>query len=95
MTTDHPATQERWRDLRRVRLLEAAGRVFARLGYETASVDDIAFEAGVGKPTVYRYFAGKEALFEAVFAQALDELEARLDARSARGRRFPGAAGAR
>src|SRR3954469_5521542 len=72
--------EERWRDLRRARLLEAAGRVFARLGYEAASVDDIAFEAGIGKPTIYRYFEGKEALFAAVFAQTLDDLEARLDA---------------
>jgi AcrR family transcriptional regulator len=74
------ATEERWRDLRRTRLLDAAGRVFARLGYEAASVEDIAFEAGVGKPTVYRYFASKESLFEAAFAQTLDELEGRLDA---------------
>ena len=72
--------EERWRDLRRTRLLAAAGRVFARLGYEAASVDDIAFEAGIGKPTIYRYFEGKEALFAAVFAQTLDDLEARLDA---------------
>jgi AcrR family transcriptional regulator len=79
-----PPQEERWRDLRRSRLLESAGRVFARLGYEAASVDDIAFEAGVGKPTVYRYFAGKEALFQAVFAHALDELEGRLDAALAR-----------
>jgi len=71
--------EERWRDMRRSRLLEAAGRVFARLGYEQASVEDIAFEAGVGKPTLYRYFPGKDALFEAVFAQTLDGLEARLD----------------
>src|SRR3954447_12853731 len=71
--------EERWRDMRRSRLLEAAGRVFARLGYDQASVEDIAFEAGIGKPTLYRYFPGKEALFEAVFAQTLDELEGRLD----------------
>ena len=71
--------EERWRDVRRSRLLEAATRIFAQVGYEAASVEDIAFEAGVGKPTVYRYFPGKEALFEAVFGQALDDLEARLD----------------
>jgi AcrR family transcriptional regulator len=71
--------EERWRDLRRTRLLEAAGRVFARLGFDRASVEDIAFEAGIGKPTVYRYFPSKEALFEATFAQILDELEKRLD----------------
>src|SRR3954471_21177066 len=72
--------EEHWRDVRRGRLLEAATRIFSRVGYEAASVEDIAFEAGVGKPTVYRYFPGKEALFEAVFGQALDDLEARLDA---------------
>jgi AcrR family transcriptional regulator len=71
--------EERWRDVRRAHLLEAAGRVFARLGYDQASVEDIAFEAGIGKPTLYRYFPGKEALFEAVFEQTLDELEGRLD----------------
>jgi AcrR family transcriptional regulator len=42
-------------------------------------MDEIAAEAGVGKPTLYRYFAGKDALFVAVFEHALDELEARLE----------------
>lgn len=42
-------------------------------------MDDIAHEAGAGKPTLYRYFAGKDALFEAVFVDALDTLEAQLD----------------
>ena len=41
-------------------------------------MDEIAAEAGVGKPTVYRYFPGKDALFAAVFVHALDELELRL-----------------
>lgn len=72
--------EERWRDVRRAHLLDAAGRVFARVGYDDASVEEIAHEAGIGKPTLYRYFPGKEALFEAVFAEALDGLEARLDA---------------
>jgi AcrR family transcriptional regulator len=71
--------EERWRDVRRAHLLDAAGRVFARLGFDEASVDDIAFEAGIGKPTVYRYYPGKEALFQAVFERTLDELEQRLD----------------
>lgn len=68
-----------WRGERRERLLEAASRVFARIGYEQASMDEIAAEARVGKPTLYRYFDGKAALFAAVFAEALDRLEARLD----------------
>jgi len=83
------ASEERWRDLRRARLLEAAARVFTRLGYDSASVEDIAFEAGIGKPTLYRYFPSKEVLFEAVFARTLDELEERLDIALAAGGGFP------
>ncbi|MBP0582127.1 TetR/AcrR family transcriptional regulator [Labrys sp. LIt4] len=78
-TDDKSTGEEHWRDVRRNNLLDAAGRIFARQGYDAASVDDIAFEAGIGKATVYRYFASKEALFEAVFAQTLDDLEVRLD----------------
>jgi AcrR family transcriptional regulator len=39
--------------------------IFAR-GFEGASVDDIAREAGVSKATMYRYFPDKSALFAAV-----------------------------
>jgi AcrR family transcriptional regulator len=77
---DRPSAAERWRDIRRNNLLDAASRIFARQGYEDASVEEIAFAAGIGKPTVYRYFPSKEALFEAAFGYALDDLESRLDA---------------
>lgn len=68
----------RWREERRDRILHAAARVFARKAYHEASMDGIAQEAGVGKPTLYRYFDSKDALFAAVFVHALDELEGRL-----------------
>ena len=68
-----------WRDARRSRILGAAARVFARSSFEHASMDEIAAEAGVGKPTLYRYFPSKDALFVAVFEHALDDLEGRLD----------------
>lgn len=68
-----------WRDARRSRMLGAATRVFARSSFEQASMDEIASEAGVGKPTLYRYFPSKDALFIAVFEHALDDLEGRLD----------------
>ncbi len=75
-----PASEREWRRLRRERLIEAARRVFAAQGYENASMDDIASAAGAGKPTLYRYFANKDALFEAVFIEALDALDERLAA---------------
>lgn len=70
---------ERWREERRERILAAASRVFAQQSYQQASMEAVAREAGVGKPTLYRYFAGKDALFAAVFIDALDRLEVRLD----------------
>jgi AcrR family transcriptional regulator len=72
------AVEETWRDARRSRMLAAAGRVFGRSSFDAVSMDEIAHEAGVGKPTLYRYFPSKEALFAAVFSDALDDLEARL-----------------
>lgn len=72
-------SDEGWRGKRRHRLLAAAARVFARHVYAQASMDEIAHEAQVGKPTLYRYFPSKEALFAAVFSHALDELEDRME----------------
>ncbi|MFF7654284.1 TetR/AcrR family transcriptional regulator [Streptomyces sp. NPDC007983] len=52
-------------------MLDASFAVFAREGYNQASVDEIASEAGVAKPTVYNHFGGKEELFrEAMTATA-------------------------
>ena len=49
------------------RIVEAAVRVFAQKGYASATVADIAVTAGIGKGTIYEYFASKEDLFFAVF----------------------------
>jgi len=48
---------------RRRAMLEAAGQVFARDGYERSRVDVIAREARVGKGTIYEHFGSKENLF--------------------------------
>lgn len=59
----------RKRESRR-RLLEAAARHFAERGFEAASVDRIALDAGLAKGSVYNHFDSKEALFGAVLAEA-------------------------
>lgn len=41
----------------------AALRLFARKGYDSTSIEEIAAEAGIGKSTVYEYFKTKEALY--------------------------------
>ncbi|TMV68177.1 TetR/AcrR family transcriptional regulator [Thioclava sp. BHET1] len=47
-------------------VLEGARTVFLRDGFEGASVDDIAREAGVSKATLYSYFPDKRLLFTEV-----------------------------
>lgn len=62
---DRSIAQEEKRRL----ILEAAVRVFARKGYHTCRVGDIAEEAGVAHGLLYHYFDSKEALLETVFRE--------------------------
>jgi AcrR family transcriptional regulator len=59
----------------RERILEVAKQAFARSGANT-SLDDIAKEAGVGPGTLYRHFATREALLEAVYRTEVEKLAA-------------------
>ncbi len=47
-------------------ILDAALKVFAATGYSGATMDAVAAEAGVTKPTLYSYFPSKESLFQAM-----------------------------
>jgi AcrR family transcriptional regulator len=49
---------------RQRQILDAAAAVITRLGYDKATMSDIAGEAGASRRTVYLYFKGKEELFE-------------------------------
>ena len=57
----------------RDRVLQAARAAFGAEG-SNVSLDEIARRAGVGAGTVYRHFATKEALFEAVVFDRIEEL---------------------
>ena len=52
-------------------VLEAAARLLA--SDSEASIDDIAHASGVARATLYRWFAGRDQLVEAIFEQILDE----------------------
>lgn len=56
----------------RERLLIAAAKVFAERGFERASVDEIAAEAGLSKGSLYWNFASKDDLFEALLEEHVD-----------------------
>jgi len=52
----------------RQRLLDAAADVFSECGYARSTTKEIAKAAGVSEGTIYRHFADKKELFQAVFA---------------------------
>lgn len=47
-------------------ILDGALKVFAAMGYSGCTMDAVAAEAGVTKPTLYSYFPSKESLFQAM-----------------------------
>jgi AcrR family transcriptional regulator len=59
-------------------VLDAAKSLFGRQGYAQTSVDEIADAARVTKGAVYHHFAGKEALFRAVYAEVETDAQARV-----------------
>ncbi len=58
-------------DKRRV-ILDAAVRVFARQGFHTCRVSDIADEARVAYGLVYHYFSSKEEILDTLFLERWD-----------------------
>lgn len=68
------APPKRWRRRKEARpqeILDAALAVFAEKGFAAARLEQVAKQAGVSKGTLYLYFDGKEALFEAVVRSAI------------------------
>ncbi|GHC66064.1 TetR/AcrR family transcriptional regulator [Streptomyces cinnamoneus] len=68
------------REVRERQMLDAAVEVFARRGYNAASMDEIAELAGASKPLVYLYLHSKEDLFSACIRREADALTAALRA---------------
>ncbi len=51
---------------KREQIIDGAKRVFMRMGFDAASMNDVTREAGVSKGTIYVYFQSKEDLFAAL-----------------------------
>lgn len=51
---------------KREQIIDGAHRVFTRMNFDAASMNDVAREAGVSKGTIYVYFQNKEELFAAL-----------------------------
>jgi AcrR family transcriptional regulator len=65
---------------RRTGILDAALAAFSQSGYHSASIDDIAREAGVSKALIYEHFASKQELYADLIARNARELTQRIGA---------------
>jgi len=75
-----PKIAEQARAARREQIIAAGLTCFARDGYHTATMADVAAQAGVSKGTPYLYFASKEALFLALHEEWDCGARRRIDA---------------
>lgn len=64
-------------------IIEAAGRLFYRFGFQAVGVDRIAQESDVAKMTLYRYFPSKDDLIVAYLSRASDQFWDWLDGAAA------------
>lgn len=69
-----PKVSEEHKEQRRAAILEAAQSVFARHGYEGATVTRLEEATGLSRGAIFNYFDSKDALFVAVVAQSSDRL---------------------
>ena len=64
---------------RRAQILEAAIVCFAKRGFHQASMHDISAEAGISVGLIYRYFANKEAVIQAMADRHKKEISELLE----------------
>jgi AcrR family transcriptional regulator len=53
--------------IRQELILKVAATLFSERGYDSVSINDIGFAAGVTGPAIYRYFPSKEALLLSIY----------------------------
>jgi len=60
-------------------ILEAAKKVFSAKGYLKTTMDEIAMEAEVTKPTIYLYFKAKDDLFFTLMLPLIEDIQGQLE----------------
>lgn len=72
---DHPGDTGPHSTTTKRRILAATAEVLGRSGKSKLSLSDVAAQAGVSRPTLYRWFASKEELLEAFGAYERHQFE--------------------
>ncbi|KAJ50812.1 AcrR family transcriptional regulator [Clostridium tetanomorphum] len=60
-------------------IFESAIKVFSIYGYDGATMDEIASQAGVAKGTLYYHFKSKEEIFKYIIQRGMDLIKQRVD----------------
>ncbi|GAA3403177.1 TetR/AcrR family transcriptional regulator [Paenibacillus hodogayensis] len=60
---------------RRKWIIDAAAKSFALFGYKATTMDQVAKIGGVGKGTIYTFFANKEELFQEIMNRLVQEMK--------------------
>ena len=80
--TPAESRREARKEQRRVDIIDAALKVFARDGFALSKMDSVADEAGISKGTLYLYFDSKDGLFEGMVRDKmlplLDKLQSEI-----------------
>jgi AcrR family transcriptional regulator len=63
----------------RIAILRCAAEVFSQRPYHEVLTDEISARLGIGKGTLYRYFASKEELYFASIVDGLQGMQAAID----------------
>lgn len=72
------ARKEREQEAKKQLILNAAYLLFKEKGFDSATVDEIAFRAEIGKGTVYSYFKSKDEIYMTIINSELDTLIEKL-----------------
>ncbi|HEY8217551.1 MAG TPA: TetR/AcrR family transcriptional regulator [Acidimicrobiia bacterium] len=73
--SDRVASDERWEAI-----VDAGSKVFRRLGFAQANLEDVAREVGLNRATLYYYVADKEELLVAIVDEPLERMTSDLRA---------------
>ena len=66
--------KERLKELHTTCVLEVAEKLFDKKGFEAVSMDEIAFETGISKSTVYVYFKSKQIIWDSIVCRYMEQL---------------------
>lgn len=64
----------RLKELHTTCVLEAAEELFEKKGFDAVSMDEVAFNTGISKSTVYVYFKSKQIIWDSIVCKYMEQL---------------------